>query len=138
MDINEAVLICEGFAKKHDIKFERKGECGFGRDCVGFLNKAGTNYIDFNPTDHGNYEPIKGLQCEACYPPPTVKAYHKHDCLAVLGHEDSAIIQLATWVQSMEKAGDVRVVEYPTGANGLQAVISGTLGYCVLAGSEIE
>src|SRR3990167_249083 len=137
MEIEEAKDICERFALEHKVVFETSGECGFGRECVGFISKFG-NYLDYNPHQSGDYEPITELQCPAVEPPHdlTPDAYHKHDCMAVLGRGDRAIIQLAHWVKKINAVGNVRVVEYETGATGLQATFSGRVGYAVVAGSS--
>ncbi|MDR1282421.1 MAG: hypothetical protein LBK99_16605 [Opitutaceae bacterium] len=126
----EARAICERFALKHKVIFDDKGECGFGRKCVGFCD--GGNWIAHNPYRHSDYEPIPGLACADCYAPAGVNSYHKHDCLAVLGHGDEAIIGLARWVQKMEAAGEVHIVKYRTGATGMQALIAGTHARAVI------
>lgn len=136
MNIEEARKLCEQFATKHKLIFEDEGECGFGRECVGFLDKRG-HWLDFNPTKSdgaGNREPMVELQCAAVEPPAGVDNYHKHDCMAVLGRGDEAIIGLAKWVQKINSAGNVQVVEYKTRATGMQAMISGVIGYAILAG----
>jgi hypothetical protein len=131
MTLAAAREICQRFAAEHKIVFEEEGECGFGRECVGFT--SGRGYIDHNPISVGNnYERIKDLECKDCYPPSGVEAYHKHDCLAVLGRGKGAIIGLASWVQKLEAAGKVSVVEYRTGATGIQAVLSGVVGKAVV------
>lgn len=121
--------ICKAFAKKHSVIFDDNGECGFGRPCVGF--RYFDNWIDHNPMSHKDWDPIPELACEACYPPDGVEAYHKHDCLAVLGHSESSVIQLAEWVKNMESKGEVSIREYQTGASGFQSIISGTTGRAV-------
>jgi hypothetical protein len=129
MTPQKAKKICERFALKHKVIFEDEGECGFGRECVGFLK--GESYVAHNPNRCDNYEPIPELECPDCYAPDGVRAYHKHDCLAVLGRGDDAIIGLAKWVEKMEAAGEVRIVKYETHAEGLQIMFSGVFGYAV-------
>jgi hypothetical protein len=130
MTYTEAKEICERFSLKHKVIFEEEGECGFGRECVGF--SSGDNWIDHNPRDRTTHEPIADLACEATWAPPGVNAYHKHACLAVLGRGEAAVIQLAEWVRSMESAGEVEVVRFLTGATGIQAAISGLTGRAVV------
>lgn len=126
----QARKICQDFALKHKVIFQDEGECGFGRECVGF--NSGDKWIDHNPRNSGgDYEPIKELACDAAYPPEGVAAYHKHDCLAVLGRGDEAIIGLAKWVLTMEAAGTVEIREFKTGATGIQALLSGLFGRAV-------
>lgn len=67
-----------------------EGECGFGRECVGLL--YGGTYPDYNCED------------DKVTPPDEVKdAYHKHDCLAVLGRGPEAIYQLYLWVRKLRR-----------------------------------
>lgn len=54
-------------------------------------------------------------------------AYHKHDCVVVLGRGDEAIRELSDWVDDLRKL-NVVVDTYSTGAEGLQAIISRTTG----------
>lgn len=131
----DARAICERFAIKHKVIFDDEGECGFGRKCVGF--RDGGKWIDHNPCkSDGNYEPIKELACDACYAPSDVNSYHKHNCLAVLGRGlgrgDEAVIGLAKWVMKLEAAGEVKIVEYETGATGIQALLSGVCARAVM------
>jgi hypothetical protein len=127
--------ICRQFANKHKVIFEDKGECGFGRPCVGFIR--GSGYIAHNPCTSGDYSPIAEFADDRLYPPvPVPDAYHKHDCLAVLARGDEpnyekAIEQLAAWVKHLESLGEVEVGQYETGATGLQAALSGMLGWAV-------
>lgn len=74
----------EQFALKHKLILEEAGEVGFGRPCVGFLK--GTGYVDYNATVHPDYKPA--FPDDEYYEPPVPDAYHKHDCLAVLVHDD--------------------------------------------------
>jgi hypothetical protein len=121
------------FAEKHKIALETKGECGFGRPCVGFT--SGNGYVDFNPIDMVNYMPIEELQCDKIYPPDGVDNYHKHDCLAVLVEDEDyeeGLRQLLSWVKHIEAQGSVEVKQYKTGATGLQAMVSGSFGTAII------
>lgn len=127
-EIDEAKEICQNFANKHKIIFNDKGECGFGRECIGFCH--GDRWIDFNP--HDCYlDPIDGFQNENFNAPNGVNAYHKHDCLAVLGRGDDSIIGLARWVKHLESIGEIEVAIYNTGATGMQAFVNGTKGRAI-------
>jgi len=121
------------FAQKHSIILNEKGEIGFGRPCVGFVH--GDNYISFNPLqDGGDYEPIFGEYDDRLYPPEGVESYHKGDYVAVLVSDEKyhkGLKQLLKWVEHLESQGEVEVVEYQTGATGLQAVISGMFGRAI-------
>ncbi len=117
------------FANKHKILFEDEGECGFGRECVGLLK--GGNYIAFNPNSQAENtrgEAIDEFYDDRFYDIQPSLAYHKYDCLAVLGRGDESIIQLSNWVDELNKL-NATIEEYKTGATGLQAIISGYSSY---------
>jgi hypothetical protein len=86
------------WATEHGAVLDLEGECGFGRECVGI--SVGHQWLDYAA------EP-------SLAPPPSVapNAYHKHECLAVLGRGDGAIHQLFEWVMFIEESGGV-VVQY--------------------------
>ena len=120
------------FAAQHDLILEKKGECGFGRPCVGFLDKTG-NYVDYNPTKYPDFDLVWPGD-ERLFAPDGVESYHKADCMAVLvrnGDYASALEGLLKWVENLEAQGQVIVEEYTTGAQGLQAMISGVVGYAI-------
>lgn len=117
------------FANKHGILFVEKGECGFGRPCVG-LNRGDGSWLDYNPLSDTTYGPIFPYDSRLCAP-EGVDAYHKHDCFAVLVSDDnyeSAIDQLEKWIEHLEAQGELEVVSFKTGASGIQAIISGVNG----------
>ena len=121
------------FAHKHDIQLITKGDIGFGRPCVGFLKRE--NYISYNPYTIDRFEPVWPDE-DKVYPPDDLvpDAYHKHDCLAVLVHNDDydkALVQLSHWVDYLESQGEVYIEEFNTGATGLQALFSGKKGLAV-------
>jgi hypothetical protein len=131
MKYKTAKKICEKFALEHKIIFDEEGECGFGRKCVGF--NSGDSWIDHNPINNKTYKPIKKFACVNAMPPEGVNCYHKHNCLAVLGRGEEAVIQLATWVKSMQKAGRVTIVKYPKNpSSALQALFTGIVGRTVV------
>ena len=140
LTIVKAKRICQNFAHGHKVVFEDKGECGFGRPCVGII--SGTSWIGHNPCSMaGDYLPIAELVCAACHPPGTVVDYYgKHNCLVVLYHGDNdrdwAIIQLAMWIQHMEQQGSVHIIQYATGAVGIQASVSGLTSKAVFIGDN--
>ena len=115
------------FANKFKLVFEDEGECGFGRECVGLMKV--NNYVDYNPTD-ANCDYIKEFYDERLYKISPSDAYHKHNCLAVLGRGDDAIRQLSDWVDKLNELGVV-VDSYETGYTGLRALLSGVIGYAV-------
>lgn len=130
----ESRALCQRFANQHKLIFEDKGEVGFGRPCVGFLR--GPGYVNYNPLNDRTYDYIWPRDLRLSPPTDTTDAYHKHDCLAVLALGDepdyeTAIDQLAAWVTHLESQGEVEIAQYETGAHGLQAVISGVIGFAI-------
>lgn len=93
---DQIVYITE-WAARYRCSLQLNGEVGFGRDCVGVLNEG--TYIDL--------EEVKGREA---YQPggewwQPGDAYHEHDCLAVLGHDDDALAQLYAWVKWLDGHG---------------------------------
>lgn len=134
--IDAARAHIQAFANRHKVIFQDKGEVGFGRSCVGL--ESGEKYIDYNPYSSGNYEPIPGFQGDFL-PEGVPDAYHKHDCIAVLvsgDQYDEAIQQLCIWVKYLESL-NVEIVQYATGATGVQAMFSGVFGKAVRIPAEV-
>ena len=71
-----------------------EGECGFGRECVGIL--VGNGYLDYAHL----WEEFPDAQM---WTPPD--AYHKHDCMAVLGRGETALQQLYDWAKWLDDNG---------------------------------
>lgn len=63
-----------------------EGEVGFGRECVGVLYRS--NYVDTPGSEHNDFEGHSDVYLDRVRPPDHVRAYHKHDCLCVLGRGD--------------------------------------------------
>lgn len=81
------------------------GEVGFGRPCVGIIDKNSENYVEY-VTYNDEYEVV----CKHDYASNTApsNAYHKHPCLAVLVENDDyleAVTQLEDWVEGIIKSG---------------------------------
>lgn len=124
---------CLAFARTHGLTFTERGEVGIGRPCVGLLK--GSGYVEYNPSHFPDFEPIAGLQTERF--PLVLDAYHKHPCLAVLvfnENYDRAVRRLGQWIERIEARPPVRVVEYETGATGLQAFVTGVTGTAIVLG----
>ncbi len=120
----------QDFANRHKIVFNDEGECGFGRECVGLSH--GDGWIDHNPHNHTTYKPIEDVACPEAQEFSPEGAYHKHDCLAILGRGDGAIKQLADWMRALEASGTVDIVDFEPGATGIQALISGMTSRAVV------
>ena len=116
------------FANRFKLIFEDDGEVGFGRKCVGLTN--GNNYVDYNPTQYPDYDYVEEFYDERLFDIIPENAYHKHNCLAVLGNEESSIIQLSEWIDKLKELGAV-VEKYKTGATGIQALVSGIENYAI-------
>lgn len=98
---------------------ELDGEVGFGRPCVGVLWR--THYVDTPGSAFNEYPP--GVPQHAFSPnaeqerildpyrpPEDVDAYHKHDCLCVLGTDDEAVDGLLRWIEKIRRDGGRIVV----------------------------
>ena len=127
------------FCRQHGLNLIKEGEVGFGRPCVGLIPQAGFNYLDYNPYSMVKWDHVFTYD-ERLDPPQGVRAYHKHPCFAVLvdwkaDDEDlaygRALIELAAWVKHLQGLGDLQIVRYATGAEGMQALISGTVGFAL-------
>lgn len=96
-------------AHEWDCTLELDGEVGFGYECVGI--SRGSNYVDFSylawyfdePTQEAK-QAMAALYSEIQGTAPD-RAYHKHECLAVLGHDDESQLQLYTWVKEIKRLG---------------------------------
>lgn len=125
--LNTIVARLTAFAQERGAVLQPKGQVGIGRPCVGIC--ADGKYIDHNPFRFPNYEPIQELADTRLDAPEGVRAYHKHDCLAVLVEGDdyeTALRGLARWVDHLCSLGRVEFVRYDTGARGAQALFTGT------------
>ena len=89
------------WAARYRCSLQLGGQVGFGRDCVGVLK--GDAYLDYK-------------DCPEIWTPGD--AYHKHDCVAVLGHGDDALEQLYRWVKWLdENRSGVEEVYRPPSSN---------------------
>lgn len=82
------------WAAKWGGALQLNGTVGFGRECVGIL--LGSAYLD--------YSHIYDLEPQPEFWAPE-DSYHKHDCVAVLGHGDDSIDQLYEWVKWLDGHG---------------------------------
>lgn len=85
------------WASKNGVTLDLNGEVGFGRECVG-ITKDGS-FPDYQWHDEETYEPLNG---EVWVPQD---AYHKHDCVAVLGRGQAAEEQLYDWLKWFDDNG---------------------------------
>lgn len=80
------------WAFKFKCEFRDNGEVGFGRPCVGMIRD--NHYLDYSHI-YNEYPN------EEFWTPED--AYHKHSCMAVLGHGDEAVEQLYQWAKWLEE-----------------------------------
>ena len=80
------------WAHKNKVRLELEGECGLGRECVGILAEG--HYPDYKWYDEDwNRADNNG---DVWIPD---NAYHKHECVAVLGRGEVAEAQLYDWLK---------------------------------------
>jgi hypothetical protein len=104
---DEMVEWLRAWCAKHDgLTLELEGEVGFGRECVGILYDTGltAEYVDYDVYDMESQSPTPyaALVSPGDEAP---NAYHKHDCLAVLGRGDEPLAELYLWVRRLDAAG---------------------------------
>jgi hypothetical protein len=119
-----------------------RGECGFGRPCVGI--NAGGHWVDLGPPEHiegpGYSMDIPSVLPGARPPDGVDDAYHKHDCLAVLVHAadyeaiteaeyEPAIRQLFIWMQEIDRHHYVIKSQARNNDTALEAILHGTSVY---------
>lgn len=103
MEHSEKITWMREWAKRNGCTLELAGECGFGRECVGVLRDG--SYPDYGPdfesidiSDDAAFDAMqKAKDDEDVWTPPD--AYHKHDCVAVLGRGDEPEAQLYDWLR---------------------------------------
>jgi hypothetical protein len=83
------------------------------------------------------YETIEEFSDENFWDIAPENAYHKSDCIAVLGRGDDAIRELSDWVEGLKGMG-AEVRSYQTGATGMQAILSGVTNYTVWVPTETK
>lgn len=100
-DLNpEHVLFLTNWAAKHGADVTFNGTCGFGRECVGVL--IGGQYLDYGHL-WDLWRDYQGKWDELWWAPED--AYHKHDCMAVLGLGPAAVEQLYEWAKFLDEHG---------------------------------
>lgn len=107
------------WARKNKCHVEFEGECGIMRECVGIT--TGSLYPD---TDASLDEV-----------PPPEDAYHKHDCLAVLGRGPKAERQLYEWVCNLDDAGYGVVITSRRATDMIDLLFHGSTSAALAKGS---
>jgi hypothetical protein len=93
----EQIVYLTDWAARYGATLQAAGEVGIGRECVGILK--GSTYVD-----------TAGVKEREAYQPggdwwQPEDAYHKHDCMAVLGRGDGPLGQLYQWVKWLDGHG---------------------------------
>lgn len=97
-----------------------EGECGFGRPCVGIT--SGTHWVDWrSSTGAPDYLPVLPFY-DGWIPDD---AYHKYDCVAVLGQDDVAWNQLALWLDAIIEGGWIVLHEDHHPTDGIDLLFHG-------------
>lgn len=89
------------WAARHGLQLVLEGECGFGRDCVGI--SVDGHYPDYHWHNQETWE--REDENGDIFKP--ADAYHKHDCVAVLGRGENAEAQLYDWLKWFDDNGFV-------------------------------
>lgn len=104
MTHDEKLLWMTKWARDHDMTLTLTGQCGFGRECIGI--EIEDHYPDYHWYEE---DPKKGFaqldQNGHVWTPPD--AYHKHECVAVLGRGEKAEAQLYDWLKWFDDNGFV-------------------------------
>lgn len=87
------------WAARNKLQLELEGVCGFGRECVGV--SANGSYADYQWYDGVSYDRLDKNGDVWC----PKDAYHKHDCVAVLGRGEEAESQLYDWLKWFDDNG---------------------------------
>ena len=87
------------WAVRNNAQLTLEGECGFGRECVGILVNG--SYPEYTWSNEKTWarEDSNG----DVWTPKD--AYHKHDCVAVLGRGEAAEAQLYDWLKWFDDNG---------------------------------
>lgn len=80
---------------RNSLRLELQGEVGFGRECVGVIH--GESYPDWRWYNEDYTECLSDKINGEIFRPED--AYHKHDCVAVLGRGEKAEAQLYDWLK---------------------------------------
>lgn len=99
MNHAEKITWMSVWATKHNCQLKLEGEVGFGRECVGILVEG--KYPDYQWFDEATYERIDD-NGDVWTP---ANAYHKHECVAVLGRGENAESQLYDWLKWFDENG---------------------------------
>lgn len=133
LNAGDLLYLSEFLHELADASLSTKGECGFGRPCVGIMSNE--QWVGYNPYYSGrngaDFHKLDEYHDERLCPPPEVEdAYHKHQCFAVLAHGDppdygKALRQLRIWIEKLRKLGKPRVVLFDGGEGSLRAHVTG-------------
>ena len=121
------------YCNKNGLILSLEGECGFGRECVGVL--ANDKYPDY--TWHN--EKTWGREDNNGEVWTPKDAYHKHNCVAVLGRGEEAESQLYEWLLWFKDNNFVlETGSYPVGSYDALDVLFGKDTYARMVKVEKE
>ena len=101
MEHGQKISWMKEWAHNNKLRLELQGECGFGRECVGVIGS------DCYPEYHWYSEEDYDREDENGEVWRPEDAYHKHECVAVLGRGENAEAQLYDWLKWFEENGFV-------------------------------
>jgi hypothetical protein len=116
---DEQIVYLTEWAAKNGGTLQIHGQVGFGREATGIL-------VDGAYPDTG---PAKEKTCYMEHGGPWWQpedAYHKHDCLCVLGHEYVQLRQLYNWVKWLDENHYKVAIEYRQPSSDIDLLIHGT------------
>ena len=97
MTHNKKITWMALWAVKNNCQLSLEGHVGFGRECVGII--ADGNYPDYAWYNSDSYE-REDKNGDVWRPNG---AYHKHDCVAVLGRGEAAEAELYEWLKWFDR-----------------------------------
>jgi hypothetical protein len=99
MNHKDKIQWLETWCKGQGVNLVLEGQCGFGRECVGI--SIHEHYPDYVWYDEETYD--RADDNGDMFIPED--AYHKHDCVAVLGRGKKAEAQLYDWIKWFDENG---------------------------------
>lgn len=113
----EQIVYLTEWAAANGCTLQIRGQVGFGRDATGILGACDA-YVDTADAKQAHYDG------EAQWWEPE-DSYHKHDCLAVLGHGDGPLRQLYDWVRWLDGHGFTAETVYREPAHNIDLALHG-------------
>lgn len=140
-DFAQAKAYMQAFANRHKVLLLDDGEIGFGRPCVGYTRDG--KYIAYSPYRFPDMTAVWDADNDVDFFPEggIEDAYHKDDFFAVLIQDEDineAWRQLYAWTRYLDDTLDVVLVQYKTGAQGMQLLLSGSVAWAFRPKSLVD